>query len=86
MKSLLGFVILSLVTGFSAFSQQCVSGTVTSLVDGALLPGVFVLVKGTTTDTPIDADGRFMIRVPEGGAVQETGQTSTFRCLKTLRS
>lgn len=66
---LLGFVSYFLVAGFTALAQQTVSGRVTSSMDGAPLPGVSVLVKGTNTGTSTDADGRFAIYVPDNTAV-----------------
>ncbi|TPG65940.1 SusC/RagA family TonB-linked outer membrane protein [Hymenobacter nivis] len=45
-----------------------VSGRVTQ-PNGEGLPGVTVLVKGTTLGTNTDADGRFTINVPEGGTL-----------------
>jgi TonB-linked SusC/RagA family outer membrane protein len=40
-----------------------VSGTVTSSDDGTGLPGVSVIVKGTTRGTTTDADGKYVINV-----------------------
>jgi TonB-linked SusC/RagA family outer membrane protein len=68
-KRLLGFVMVFLVIASSAAAQQSVSGRVTSSVDGAPLPGVSVIVKGTTTGTSTDADGRYTISVPDNNAV-----------------
>lgn len=68
-KRLLGFVILFLVAGATAFAQRTVSGRVTSSADGSPLPGVSVLVKGTTTGTSTDVDGRFTLTVPDNNAV-----------------
>jgi TonB-dependent SusC/RagA subfamily outer membrane receptor len=45
--------------------NQQVSGTVTSGEDGGPLPGVNVLVKGSTTGTVTDLDGNYRLRVPE---------------------
>ena len=45
-----------------------VSGTITDDSNDPL-PGVNVLVKGTTIGTTSDADGKFMINVPDGNAV-----------------
>ena len=67
-KRLLGFVVLFLVAGASVMAQHTVSGRVTS-TDGAPLPGVSVLVKGTTTGTSTDSDGRFAVSVPDNEAV-----------------
>jgi TonB-linked SusC/RagA family outer membrane protein len=50
----------------AAISQsRNVTGQVTSLDDGTTLPGVNVLVKGTTIGTVTDADGRYSVQVPE---------------------
>ncbi|GAB3262206.1 SusC/RagA family TonB-linked outer membrane protein [Larkinella harenae] len=49
--------------------QVEVSGRVTSEGDEAALPGVNVSVKGTTTGTLTDADGRYSLRVNAGTAV-----------------
>lgn len=53
-----------LVFGFAPiFAQQVVSGKVTSSDDGAPLPGVNILEKGTTNGTVSDGDGSFKISV-----------------------
>jgi len=46
-----------------------VSGRVTSAVDGTSLPGVNVVVRGTTTGVSTDADGNYSITVPGNAAV-----------------
>ncbi len=56
-----GFFIFSM---FSAFSQsRTISG---EIVDdsGETLPGVNVVIKGTTTGTTTDIDGKYTLRVP----------------------
>lgn len=68
-KRLLGLMVLFLVIGVSAMAQHTVSGKVTSSVDGSPLPGVSVLVKGTTTGTSTDADGRFTVTVPDNNSI-----------------
>ena len=56
---------LHLMLAFSLLSTtvfaQTVKGKVTSSSDGQPLPGVSVLVKGTTTGTSTDADGNFTV-------------------------
>jgi TonB-dependent starch-binding outer membrane protein SusC len=47
-------------TGFYAFQQNTVSGVVTDKT-GAPLPGVTVVIKGTTTGTITGADGRYSV-------------------------
>ncbi|GAB3754330.1 TonB-dependent receptor [Spirosoma pomorum] len=46
-----------------------VTGTITAQADGNALPGVSVLVQGTTTGTVTDATGKFTIAVPNNNAV-----------------
>ncbi|QDH79754.1 TonB-dependent receptor [Echinicola soli] len=49
--------------------DKSVSGTVTSGVDGQPIPGATVSVKGTTTGTATDIDGKFTINVADNDAV-----------------
>lgn len=52
----------------SAWAQErVISGRVTSTDDGSSLPGVNVVVKGTTNGTVTDSDGKYSISVPSGG-------------------
>lgn len=45
--------------------KKTISGVVTGKDDGASIPGVTVLVKGTTIGTTTDATGKYTIVVPE---------------------
>jgi TonB-linked SusC/RagA family outer membrane protein len=47
--------------------QRLITGRVTSSEDGSPLPGVNVVLKGTTNGTATDADGKFSLSVPETG-------------------
>jgi TonB-linked SusC/RagA family outer membrane protein len=48
----------------AAMQQQVtVTGTVTSSDDGSVLPGVNVVIKGTTSGTTTDADGKYTLPV-----------------------
>ncbi|MEQ8924887.1 MAG: carboxypeptidase-like regulatory domain-containing protein, partial [Fulvivirga sp.] len=47
--------------------ERTVSGKVTSIEDGSSLPGVNVVLKGTTTGTVTDIDGNFKLNVPSDG-------------------
>ncbi len=47
-------------------AQTRITGTVTSSEDGLGIPGVSVIVKGTTTGTITDIDGKYSLSVPEG--------------------
>ena len=52
--------------GMQAFAQKTITGTVTSAQDGSALPGVSVIVKGTTIGTITDVDGKYTLSgVPE---------------------
>jgi len=53
---LVGMLLMSFVV-----SAQQVSGTVTSSDDGTPIPGVSVIVKGTTSGTTTDADGKYKV-------------------------
>jgi TonB-linked SusC/RagA family outer membrane protein len=56
-----------LISGELMAQGRTVSGRVTSSDDGAALPGVNVVLKGTTTGTVTDFDGRYSLNVPETG-------------------
>src|SRR5690606_18743129 len=60
------FVLLSQ----AAYAQdRSVSGRVTSAEDGEPMPGVNVVLKGTTTGTVTDVDGNYRLSVPSGSPV-----------------
>src|SRR6187431_923326 len=46
-----------------------ISGTVTASDDKSTIPGVNILVKGTSTGTVTDADGKFTLSVDGNSAV-----------------
>lgn len=47
--------------------ERTVSGIVTSVEDGGPLPGVNVVIKGTTNGTATDAEGNYSLTVPQAG-------------------
>ena len=53
---------------FSAFSQITVTGNVTE-DSGIALPGVNIVLKGSTTGTATDFDGNYTIEVPDENAI-----------------
>jgi len=66
---------LALFATFSlALAQdRTISGKVTSVEDGTPIPGVNVVVKGTTTGAVTDIDGNYKFTIPaEGGVLQFT--------------
>ena len=67
-KSLLLLGCLTLMLSPS-WAQQNVSGTVTDANDGGALPGVNVLVLGTTQGTITDIDGNYSISAPGEGTL-----------------
>jgi TonB-linked SusC/RagA family outer membrane protein len=61
---------LFLFLGIAAMAQErSVSGKVTSADDGSSLPGVNVLVKGTSLGAVTDADGNYSLSVPANAAL-----------------
>ncbi len=57
---------LMLLTGVLYAQDKVVTGSVSSDAEGAL-PGVNVLLKGTSTGTVTDLDGNYRLSVPEAG-------------------
>jgi TonB-linked SusC/RagA family outer membrane protein len=67
-KSLSVFMLLLVLSSATALAQKTVTGTILDeFGDG--LPGVTVLVKGTTTGTATDIDGKFSLNVPSNESV-----------------
>lgn len=64
---LLSFALITLVS-FSVMAQRTVSGKVTDDT-GEALPGVNVLIKGTTTGTQTDLDGNYQLSVEDGATL-----------------
>ena len=58
-----------LFAGFAMAQERTISGTVTSAEDGSSLPGVNVVVKGTTNGTVTDIDGSYRLTVPQEGGI-----------------
>lgn len=60
----------SFVIVFSSWAQdRVISGKVTAAEDGSALPGVNVVIKGTTNGTVTDSDGKYSLSVPSGGGI-----------------
>lgn len=65
MKRITSFLVCLAFFGLTAIGQDIqVSGKVTSADDGSILPGVSVVVKGTTTGTTTNIDGVYTINTP----------------------
>jgi TonB-linked SusC/RagA family outer membrane protein len=67
-KSLLMCFLMALAGALWA-QERPVSGKVTSADDGSALPGVNVLLQGTTVGTVTDANGTYTVSVPAGKGV-----------------
>ena len=84
----LSVILLSLVLGCTlASAQNALSGTVRD-ENGEPIPGVTVLVKGTTNGTTTDIDGKYHLSVPKKAVIEYsciglTGDTFVFDGSKT---
>lgn len=67
-KTILFWLFIALSWQFT-YAQQIVSGTVLSADDGEPLPGVNVLIKGTTDGVVTNIDGKYEINVPSSETV-----------------
>ena len=67
MKKLLLFLLSMTFAGMLSSNAQVrrISGTVTSYEDGSPIPGVSIVVKGTTLGTITNIDGEYQLDVPE---------------------
>jgi TonB-linked SusC/RagA family outer membrane protein len=60
-------ILMPCLLSFTGWSQERpVSGTVTAAEDGLPIPGVNVVVEGTTKGTATDVDGNYSIQLNEG--------------------
>jgi TonB-dependent starch-binding outer membrane protein SusC len=72
-STFLKVLFLFLVWAFSvqAYAQDVkITGKVTDAIDGSSLPGVSIVVKGTTTGTITDIDGTFSLSVRVGASLE----------------
>lgn len=68
MKRITVLLVFFVFLGVQVFAQSTVTGTVTDAGDGQPIPGVTVSVKGfSNAGTLTDFDGKYSIKVPEGG-------------------
>lgn len=64
-------LLLGTIFSLGVFAQETVlKGVVTSADDNQPLPGVTVVVKGTTNGTVTDFDGNYQLTVPSGAILQ----------------
>jgi TonB family protein len=57
--------VVSRVAGAAVRANRVITGKVTSAEDGALLPGVNVIIKGSTMGTITDANGNYQLEVSD---------------------
>jgi hypothetical protein len=67
MKRALLLVCLTLLIGVAWAQERTVTGRVTSEETGESLPGVNVVLKGTSAGTVTNLDGYYSINVPQEG-------------------
>ena len=65
MRKLSFLLVLLLLTAMQVLAQRTITGKVTSADDGSGIPGVTVLIKGTSTGVLTDLDGKYSISVPK---------------------
>lgn len=65
-NSLLFFLLF--LSGIAMAQNKIVKGKVTSEEDGSALPGVSVVLKGSTAGTSTDENGSYSIEVPSSGS------------------
>ncbi|MFD2247808.1 vWA domain-containing protein [Pontibacter ruber] len=70
MKKHIYMLLALLLMGLHTSAQgRMISGTVTDASTGNVLPGVTVLLKGTTTGTSTDQQGKYSISVPDNNTI-----------------
>ena len=68
MKTIFIFLLAALtLTGFDLAQERTITGKVISLDDRLALPGVNVVLKGTTKGTVTDRQGKYSLKVPSSG-------------------
>jgi TonB-linked SusC/RagA family outer membrane protein len=72
-KPMKKFLLLCFSFVFASFTilaqDRMISGKVTSADDGSSLPGVNVVLKGTTNGVVTDGDGNYKLSVPSAGGI-----------------
>ena len=58
--------VIMLASGAAWAQERTISGKITSAEDGSSLPGVNIVIKGTTKGTVSDSDGNYTLAVPSG--------------------
>jgi TonB-linked SusC/RagA family outer membrane protein len=66
---LLKILIFSLLSSASWAQSKQITGKITSKEDGSGMPGVNILVQGTTTGTTTDSEGAYTVQAESGSAL-----------------
>jgi TonB-linked SusC/RagA family outer membrane protein len=71
MKRITSMLVCLFLFGFTAIFAQDIQlkGKITSADDGSALPGVSIVVKGTTTGVASDVNGNFTLTVPSDATI-----------------
>ena len=70
MKTIVIYIVMGLLCLHVGYSQQIqITGTVTDKNTGDPLPGVNVLIKGTTTGTISDINGQYTVLGESNGVI-----------------
>ncbi|MFN5554685.1 MAG: carboxypeptidase-like regulatory domain-containing protein, partial [Chryseotalea sp.] len=67
MRKIVLMLMLVATYSITLAQERQVSGRVTNADDGSALPGVNVVVKGTTNGTMTDANGNYKLNIPQSG-------------------
>ncbi|MBI1770164.1 MAG: von Willebrand factor type A domain-containing protein [Bacteroidetes bacterium] len=62
-------VVFVILAGFRPVVERSIMGKVTSADDGSALPGVNVVLKGTSNGTVTDGQGNYVITAPDQGGI-----------------
>jgi len=69
MQNVLKLFFAICILGVSSLQAQTVTGTITDATDGSTLPGVNVIIKGTSNGVSADFDGNYSIEAKEANAI-----------------
>lgn len=62
-------LLIIFLSSMGLYAQKKVNGTVTNSEDGSVIPGVSILIKGTTNGTVTGLDGKYSLTVPGENSV-----------------
>lgn len=69
MKPFFTLIFILLAFHYLTAQERTISGRLTSTEDGSPLPGINIVIKGTSIGTVTDFDGNYSIRVPIGATL-----------------